>query len=313
MPKTSENTKGSLMLILTSMIWGVSFVAQDAGLRFIGPIFLNFARMLLGGLALLPVVLFMNRRAPKNQVEKQPFFTKNEKIGGFACGFLLFFSTALQQLGMSLYGQDDAAAGKSGFITAMYIIIVPVAGLFFKKRPALSVWLSVLLSVAGLYLLCFKGGSLNLAADSLIAGCAFSFSAHIMVVDHFSPKCNGLKLSMLQFFVAGLFSAVCFALPSERALLEPAHIFSALPYIAYLGVFSCAVAYTLQVVAQKRVTNATVASVLMSLESVFAALTGALFGESMSPLQVLGCLIMFAAVLLAQIDFKALRPKKTGQ
>lgn len=309
--KISENTKGSGMLVVTSMIWGVSFVAQDAGLRFVGPIFLNFARMLLGGVALLPVVLFLNRRG-QNGRSKAPFFTKDEKLGGFICGFLLFFSTALQQLGMSFYGQNDAAAGKSGFITAMYIVIVPIAGLFFKKRPALSVWISVLLSFTGLYLLCFKGGSVNLQADGFVAGCAFSFSAHIMVVDHFSPKCNGLKLSMLQFFVAGLFSLCCFALPSERALLTPAHIISALPYIAYLGVFSCAVAYTLQVVAQKRVTNATVASVLMSLESVFAALTGALFGESMSPLQILGCAIMFAAVTLAQIDFKALRPKNVA-
>lgn len=310
MAQFNQNTKGSIMLTVTSFIWGASFVAQNTALSYIGPLFLNFVRMFLGAAALLPVVLFLRSRQ-KKAGDIRPFFTKQELLGGSVCGVLLFLSTALQQMGMSFYGENDPAAGKAGFITAMYIIIVPIAGLFFKKRPQPRVWLSVLLCFAGLYLLCFQGGSLNLLADGFIAGCAFSFSAHIMVIDYYSPKVDGLKLSMLQFFVAGLCSVCCFAFPAERALITGQNFISALPSVLYIGIFSCAVAYTLQVIAQKHVTNATVACILMSLESVFAALTGALFGESMAPLQIAGCAVMFAAVLLAQIDPRALKRKKS--
>lgn len=309
MAQINQNTKGSLMLTVTSFIWGVSFVAQNMALSHIGPLFLNFLRMLLGAAALLPIVLFLHGRQKKAEAVC-PFFTKEELVGGSLCGVLLFLSTALQQTGMSFYKEGDPAAGKSGFITAMYIIIVPIAGLFFKKRPQPHVWLSVLLCFMGLYLLCFQGGRINLLADGLIAGCAFAFSAHIMVVDYYSPKVNGSKLSMLQFFVAGICSSCCFAVPSERALITTQNFVAALPAVLYIGIFSCAVAYTLQVVAQKHVINATMACILMSLESVFAALVGALFGESMSVVQIAGCVVMFAAVLLAQIDFRALRSKK---
>ena len=314
MKKINANTKGSFMLVLTSMIWGSSFVAQDAGLTYIGPLFMNFFRMLLGALALLPVVLFQRSRktTAETSEKNKPLFSRQELMGGIFCGLLLFISTALQQLGMSFYGTDDAAAGKSGFITALYIIIVPILGLFFKKRPQLSVWISVILSFTGLYLLCFKGGHLNLLADGIIAGCALTFSVHILVVDYFSPKADSIKLSMLQFLVAGICSVCCFAFPNERALITGQNLLNALPSILYLGLFSCAVAYTLQVAAQKFTTNATVASILMSLESVFAVLTGALFGETLAPQQVVGCLLMFIAVILAQIDFKTLLCKKAA-
>jgi len=227
-------------------------------------------------------------------------FSKKEITGGIICGCVLFTAASLQQYGIFLYPADGAAAGKSGFITALYIVLVPIAGLFLKKKAGINIWVSVGIATVGMYLLCVKSGFEVHYADLILFVCAIGFTAHILVIDRFIPFVNGVKLSALQFLVAGILGLIfmfAFESPSITVILK-----DAIP-ILYAGLLSSGVAYTLQIVAQKE-TNPTVASVVMSLESVFAVLSGVLFGEVMSGREIVGCVLMFIAVILAQIEFK---------
>lgn len=214
-------------------------------------------------------------------------------IGGVCCGVILTVSTSLQQIGL-VY----TTAGKAGFITALYILIVPLLGLFLGKKVGGKTWIGVALAVAGMYLLCIKEGFSISYGDFMVLLCAFVFSLHILTVDYFSPKVDGVRLSCIQFFVCGCLCAVpmvLFERPEIRQILQ-----AWLP-LAYAGVLSSGVAYTLQIITQKHL-NPTVASLLMSLESVFAALTGWLIlKERLSPKELLGCVLVFAAIILAQL------------
>ncbi len=296
--------KGNLMLILTAMIWGAAFVAQDVGMDYVEPFTFNAARMILGAFTLVPVIIFTDWYSNKNQISGKKSaifsFTKTELIGGIYCGVALFAGSSLQQIGISLYTDADAAAGKAGFITALYIVLVPVAGIFLRKKANFITWISVVIATVGMYLLCVKTGAKLQTADILLFACALAFTVHILVIDHFSPLVNGMKLSAVQFLTAGILAGICMLFFEKPTI---SGISGATIPILYAGMLSCAVAYTLQVVAQKY-TKPAIASVLMSLESVFAALTGLLFGERMSGQEALGCLLMFAAVLLAQVDPK---------
>lgn len=302
----NKSLRGSLLLLLGAAIWGAAFVAQRVGMDHLGPFSFNGIRMLMAGFLLLPVI-FMNDRlhAPFSDAPSpsQPASGANRSpwrqvcLPGLLCGILLFVSSTLQQIGL-VY----TTAGKAGFITALYVVLVPLATwLFFRKNPGKWIWLSVLLAVVGLFLICVPA-SLNLAlnrGDLLVLGCAFFFTGHILAVDHFSPLVDNLRLSCMQFFVCG-FLSVLPALLLETITL-PA-IQGALIPLLYAGVLSGAVAYTLQIIAQKD-TNPTVASLMMCLESVFAVLTGALvLGERMSPREAIGCGVMFVAVVLAQLS-----------
>ena len=297
----NKKVMSNLMLLVTAVIWGSAFVAQSIGMDFIGPFTFNAARNIIAGFALLPVLWLMRRHGspkPTGNAKRQTW------IGGVCCGVVLFIASSFQQFGLV-----EADAGKAGFITALYIVIVPICGLFFKKHVRPLVWLAVAIAAGGLYLLCVKPGQgLHIArGDLLVLCCAFLFSAHILVIDHFSPKVDAVAMSCIQFFVAGALALVfTFAVekPTFSALL------SCWGPILYAGILSSGVGYTLQIVAQKN-TNPTVASLLMSLESVFAAIAGWLIlGESFTGREFTGALLMFGAIVLAQLP--ARKAKQAG-
>ena len=304
------------MLMLTAFIWGSSFVAQKSGMDLIGPLAFNGIRTLIGGIVLIPAIMFLKNwkvkkalQAGETAAEVSEEDRKKENrlliIGGICCGIALLVASNLQQIGIFY-----TTAGKAGFITALYVVLVPICGLFIGKKVRPVIWLCVLASAVGLYLLCMPAeggfGHIN-KGDLLIMLCALCFTGHILVRDYFSPKVDGIKLSCIQFFVAGILSiilmfpldpALGFDLPSFSTLID-----SWLP-VLYAGVLSCGVAYTLQIVAQAD-TDPTIASMILCLESVFAVIAGMIIlGESMSLREIAGCLIMFAAIVVSQLPAK---------
>lgn len=299
--------QSNLMLLLTALIWGTAFVAQSVSTELLGAFTFNAARSIVAGIALLPVIFFSDK-AKARRGETAPHATAQGRkaliIGGVSCGVVLAVAAALQQLGIQY-----TTVGKSGFITALYIVLVPILGLFFKKRAHFTVWISVALAVVGLYFLCMTGSFSMEKGDLLMLACALGFSVHIMVIDHFSPQVDCLRMSCIQFFVCGLLSGIVM-LFTETPSWE--NIFAATWPILYTGVMSSGVGYTLQMIAQKN-TQPAVASLLMSLESVFAVLAGwVLLHQALTARELLGCALMFAAILLAQTpDFLAGRAEKS--
>ena len=312
----SKKMRGNLMLMLTAFIWGSSFVDQKSGMDLIGPLAFNGIRTLIGGIVLIPAIMFLKNwkvkkalQAGETAAEVSEEDRKKENrlliIGGICCGIALLVASNLQQIGIFY-----TTAGKAGFITALYVVLVPICGLFIGKKVRPVIWLCVLASAVGLYLLCMPAeggfGHIN-KGDLLIMLCALCFTGHILVIDYFSPKVDGIKLSCIQFFVAGILSiilmfpldpALGFDLPSFSTLID-----SWLP-VLYAGVLSCGVAYTLQIVAQAD-TDPTIASMILCLESVFAVIAGMIIlGESMSLREIAGCLIMFAAIVVSQLPAK---------
>nr|MBQ4318861.1 DMT family transporter [Clostridia bacterium] len=284
------------MMFLAAFIWGVSFVAQSEGMNYIGPFTFNGIRSLMAGLALMIIIPVLTKFVPS--VMEEPSGDKkanNRKLlkGGILCGIILFAASSLQQ-----YGIVYTTAGKSGFITAFYIVLVPVCGIFLKKKIGFPVWIAVVLGIVGLYMLSIKEGESINIGDFLTLLCSFCYTAHILTIDHYSPFVNGVKLSCIQFSVAGLLSIPFMLIFEEQNL---AAIASAVVPLLYSGIMSGAVAFTLQILAQQR-TNATVATLIMSLESVFAVLAGwVLLHEVLSVKEFLGCVFMFCAVILAQL------------
>lgn len=289
----NSNLRSPLLLLLTATIWGVAFVAQSVGMDYVGPFTFNFVRNLLGCLVLLPVIWFLGHlsNAPRQKTEAAS--RKTLITGGICCGFFLFAASSFQQFGI-LY----TSVGKAGFITACYIIIVPVLGLFFKKSCGPLIWAAVVLALIGLYLLCITESFAIGLGDFLVMICAVLFSLHILVIDHFSPLVDGVKMSCIQFLVCSLLSGIC-AVAVETISIS--QILSAWMPILYAGIMSCGVAYTLQIVGQKDM-NPTVASLILSLESCISVLAGwIILGQQLSHREILGCVIMFAAILLAQL------------
>ena len=281
--------RNSLLLLLTAFIWGAAFVAQSVGGEAVGCFTFNGVRSLIGALVLLPVIWLMDAKKKEDQ--------KTLITGGICCGVMLFIASNFQQFGISF-----TTVGKAGFITAMYILIVPILGLFMKKKPGLQVWLGVVLAVMGLYLLCMTSGSFSLSkGDFLVLICAGFFSLHILIIDYFSPKVDGVRMSCIQFLVCGILSMVMafiFETPEVSVILS-----GWLP-ILYAGVLSCGVAYTLQIVGQKNM-DPTVASLILSLESVFSVLAGWLIlNQTLSLRELSGCVLMFLAIILAQLPQK---------
>ena len=286
----------NILLLVTALIWGSSFVAQKAG-TVLEPFTYNGIRTLVGGISLVPVILILSKVGKDKSAEAVPKDKKSLIIGGIVCGTFLAIASTLQQFGMYF----DADAGKAGFITALYIMIVPILGMFLGKRVRPLVWFCVLLGACGFYLLTIAGKGVGLTiekGDLFILLCAVLFSCHILAIDHFSPKCDGVKLSCLQFFVAGGLSFIMMLVFESPSLSQ---ILKCWFPIIYAGVFSCGIAYTLQVVAQKNA-EPTAASLILSLESVFAVISGAiLLGERMTGYEILGCIVIFVAVILAQL------------
>ena len=290
----TTQVKKSLILLLTATIWGTAFVAQSVGMDYVEPFTFTFSRSIIGGVVLIPVIWFFSRG------KERPMLTKMELIGGICCGLALCAASNFQQIGI-VY----TTVGKAGFITALYVVLVPILGIFLKKKASFVVWISVGLSVIGLYLLCMTGDSLRLAyGDLLVLICALLFSVHIMIIDYFSPKGDGVRISCVQFFVCGIVSGIIMLFVEEPSV---GNIMAAKMPILYAGVLSSGVAYTLQIVGQKDM-NPTVASLILCLESVISALAGwVILHEALSPRELFGCLLMFAAIVLAQMPVKRKR------
>lgn len=283
----TTQVKKSLILLLTATIWGTAFVAQSVGMDYVEPFTFTCARSIIGGIVLIPVILFFSKG-------RRPLVTKAELIGGICCGLALCAASNFQQIGMV-----HTTVGKAGFITALYVVIVPILGLFFKKKVSFTIWICVALSVVGLYLLCMTENSLALSyGDFLVLICAILFSVHIMIIDYFSPQGDGVVISCIQFFVCGIVSGIIMLFVEEPQM---GNIMAAKMPILYAGVLSSGVAYTLQIVGQKDM-NPTVASLILCLESVISALAGwMILNEALTPRELFGCILMFAAIVLAQV------------
>ncbi|MBO4337008.1 MAG: DMT family transporter [Lachnospiraceae bacterium] len=309
----SKTVKYSFLLLLTAAIWGFAFVAQYTGGDAVGPFSFNCIRSLLGALVLVPVIALLDRLGygmkPRDKEEKKKLY-----LYGGLIGVVLFLATNMQQLGIN-YGRS---AGKAGFITACYLILVPVIGLFLGKRPGLHIWLAVVLAMSGIYMLSVTGDSGIEWPDILLLCSAFAFAVQILLIDRFVSDVDGVRMAAVQFLVCGLLSAVPMFLfetgnwtgdgGSFAAFTSPEALLS----ILYAGIFSCGVAYTLQIVGQKNV-QPTLASLMMSFESVFCVLGGWLIlKERLSIRQLCGCLIVFIAILLAQFG-EALRQSHVRQ
>ena len=303
----SKKMQSNILLLITAIIWGSAFVAQKSGMDYIEPFTFNGIRTFIGGLVLIPVIMVMNKKSPEENLTKEEK-SKNKKallIGGICCGLALFAAGSFQQFGVM-----HTTAGKAGFITTLYVVFVPIISVLLRKKVRPIMWLCVVLGAIGLYLLCMTDASFRLTfGDTLVLCCAVAFGVHIMVVDHFAPKMDGIKLSCIQFLTAGTLGIIgmfIFETPDINAIID-----CAVP-ILYAGVLSCGLGYTFQVVAQKHA-DPTVASLLMSLESVFAVISGAiLLGESMSVRELSGCAVIFAAVIISQLPEKKANEKLEG-
>ena len=299
LPMKKLNYRNSLLLLLTATIWGIAFVAQSVGMDYVGPFTFNCVRSLLGGFVLLPVIWFLNSGKHPESLSDSSSKTSGRKtlwIGGITCGILLASASSFQQIGIQY-----TSVGKAGFITACYIILVPILGIFLKKTCSPMIWLSVLLALCGLYLLCIKDGLSIEKGDIYVLVCALLFTLHILVIDYFSPLTDGVKMSCIQFFVCGICCGVFMLLFETPQITE---ILAAWQPILYAGVMSCGVAYNLQIVGQKDM-NPTVASLILSLESCISVLAGWLIlGQKLSRRELLGCVIMFSAIILAQLPSK---------
>ena len=290
---------GNSLLLFTAMIWGTAFVFQRVGMESIEPVTFNAARMALAAVFVGSVSFLLWKKekksaSPARTAEEQRRYSRNTVIGGVCCGCFLSAASILQQMGL-VY----TTAGKAGFLTAMYILLVPITGsLLFRKRNTWLVWLAVLFGVAGMYFLCITEEFRLSHGDTLICLCALFFTFHILCCDHFAPRGDPIRISAIQFATATVISAVAAAV-FETPTAEK--IASALVPILYCGLVSGGIGYTLQIVAQKY-TDPTIASLLMSMESVFAMIAGTvLLGEQMTARELTGCLIMFAAIVLVQI------------
>ena len=282
------------------MIWGAAFVAQSVGMDYLEPFTFQASRCFLGSLVLPPVIAVMDRRG----VSRRPVTAEAKKqqlYFGLACGVIIFAACSLQQWGL-LY----TTPGKSGFLTSLYIILVPMAGLLFGRRVKPWVWGSVVLAVLGLYLLCGSTDFSLGAGELLTLGSAVAFCFHILVIDRASSQVDGVRLSATQFFICGCLSLVC-AFLWETPRWE--NILACWIPIGYAGIFSSGIGYTFQIIGQAH-TEPTVASLLMSLESVFSVIFGwIILRQSLTPTELLGCALVFAGVLISQIPGKAPAPK----
>lgn len=293
----SGTARNSFLLFLTACIWGMAFVSQSKGMEFMHPFTFNAARSVIGAMVLV-VYIIITRKAQGSR--KKPVNWKIALTGGLWCGFVLTIATMLQQ-----YGIKYTTVGKAGFITTLYIIFVPIAGIFFKRKVAPVVWFSAMMAAVGMYLLCMNEGLSVSMGDVLVFISALFFTAHIMIIDHYSPKTDGVIVSCIQFIVCGIISTAGALIFGKPALSQ---ITDGMGALLYAGVLSCGVAYTLQIVGQKGV-NPTVAALILSLESVVATVAGwAAYkigflktDQSLDMKQIIGCVIVFGAVLLVQL------------
>lgn len=290
------------LFLIATMLWGAAFSAQKAA-GVLNAFIIGGIRGIVAALFLLLVIplldkLLGNKRGFFGNAKlKFLDFNRKELVGGVICGIILSSANAFQQFGIN----DGTDAGKAAFITALYVVIVPILALVLGKRSSLNVWISIAIAVIGFYLLCIKDGFSVELSDMLVLVCAFIFAAHIIAIDKFVEGCDGVRMSCIQFFVTFVINtAIALIL---RVDIDFALIGDVLPSLLYLGICSSGIAYTLQIVGQQNVTPA-MASIVLSLESVFGVVFAAIIhGERMSVREYIGCAIVFIAVILSQIDF----------
>lgn len=313
----THKLRNTFFLFLTAMIWGAAFVAQSVSMDYIGPFTFICLRSVIGGLFLIPVIIVLDGIRKKSQnesanvvssentlhnikmdiekEEKQRLSWKNKQLieGGIVCGILLFFANCFQQTGIQY-----TTVGKAGFITTFYIIIVPLIGLFFKKYCGILTWIGVVIALAGLYFLCITQKLTIQRGDALILCCSVLYAGQILAIDHYNPFVDGVKMSCIQFLTGGVLGAVFMFLFESPNM---AMILNAAGPILYTGIMSTGVGYTLQIAGQKGL-NPTVAALILSLESVFSALSGYLFlHQVLTTRESIGCVLMFIAIVLAQL------------
>lgn len=308
----THKLRNTFFLFLTAMIWGAAFVAQSVSMDYIGPFTFICLRSVIGGLFLILVIIVLDGIRKKSQnesadvvnsenilhietEEKQRLSWKNKQLieGGIVCGIFLFFANCFQQTGIQY-----TTVGKAGFITTFYIIIVPLIGLFFKKYCGILTWIGVVIALAGLYFLCITQKLTIQRGDALILCCSVLYAGQILAIDHYNPFVDGVKMSCIQFLTGGILGAVFMLLFENPSI---AMILSAAGPILYTGIMSTGVGYTLQIVGQKGL-NPTVAALILSLESVFSALSGYLFlHQVLTTRELIGCALMFIAIVLAQL------------
>ena len=315
MEMKTHKIRNTIFLFLTAMIWGAAFVAQSVSMNYIEPFTFICLRSVIGGLFLIPVIMVIDNIRKKrqndglnaaisdnnvnsfqnSQEENKKLSWKNKKLleSGIVCGIFLFLANCFQQTGIQY-----TTVGKAGFITTFYIIIVPLIGLFFKKYCGILTWIGVVIALAGLYFLCITEKMTIQRGDALILCCSFLYAGQILAIDHYNPFVDGVKMSCIQFLTGGVLGAICMFLFESPNI---AMILSAAGPILYTGIMSTGVAYTLQIIGQKGL-NPTVAALIMSLESVFSALSGYLFlHQILTTREQIGCVLMFIAIVLAQL------------
>jgi len=296
-----NNLKGSLILITAAFIWGMAFVAQSSAADSVPPFIINALRSFIAAIVLYLFNLAINHKEtihffPEEKNSKKKFY-----IAGLICGICLTISANLQQFGIAAYPDGAASEARSAFLTALYVILVPIFSLFAKKKLTLPVWIGIAVALVGIYMLCFSGGINGIyLGDILVFCCAISFALHIMAVDKYVGITGGIKLSIMQFTVVGILSLIL-SFIFEFKDINMSNIISAACPILYLGIMSSGVAYTLQIVGQKYAEPA-VASISMSLESVFGALGGCLMGKALATREIIGCALVFVAIIVAQIQ-----------
>ena len=297
--KFFNNVKGSAILALAALIWGLAFVAQAQAADLVPPFAFNSLRCFIGALALFAVLGIKSIKTKTSTFPTEKAKIKEMLLGGILCGIFLTVSVNFQQFGLSVYPDGSASEARAGFITALYVVLVPVVSMLFGKKSNLSIWCAVAVATCGIYLLSLSEGLHNIyLGDILMLGCALTFTFHILVIDRYGEPVGGMLLSALQFLVGGILSGIL-ALCFETVVWES--VIAAAPQLLYMGIMSSGVAYTLQIYGQ-RYAEPPVASLTMSLESVFAALGGWIIsGNTLTPREFGGCALVFTAIILAQL------------
>lgn len=287
----NKQLRAGLMLMTTALIWGAAFVAQSVGMDYVGPYTYLCSRSVIGGIVLLPLIKFTKKSGKDENFDKRTLIN-----GGICCGIALFVASILQQIGIKY-----TTVGKAGFITSLYMIIVPIIGVILGKKASKKIWFSVIIAIAGMYLLCINGESAINKGDIFVLCCALCFAFHILIIDYFSPKVNGIKMSCIQFWICAAISAIPMFILEKPTMSS---IIAAWAPILYAGALSSGAGYTLQIVAQKDI-DPTVASLICSLESVFSVLFGwLLLHQALSAKELFGCALVFIGVILTQIPDK---------
>lgn len=304
-----NKVKGFIILLITSIVWGFAFVAQDQAAEHLQPFSVNSIRCVVGAITLLPILIFSSLRNKTPIIEKDKKKRKDLIVAGLLCGTFLCISMNLQQFGISLYPSDAATSGRSGFITALYVVLVPIAGVFLKKKLGFNTLISVLLATIGMYLLCLSNGLKHIyLGDLVVLGSAIGFTLQILCIDKYSSLVDAIKLSAIQFLICGIFSTILMFI-FETPTIE--NIKASLLPILYLGVVSCGIGYTTQIIGQQYSQRPTLDSIIMSLESVFAVIGGAIIlQEHLLINEIIGCIVMFIAIIFAQLPTNVFKINK---